>query len=111
MTGRRQKSIKDRGQRSEGRGRRAGKDGGREETEDGGLILMTILGIVPRKNTWKERDPLKLLESQLLGQRIIRRDDIAEMVVNIQQEVDQAFDFVEKSPFPVAEKAFTGLYR
>jgi len=33
------------------------------------------------------------------------------MVVNIQQEVDQAFDFVEKSPFLEPEEAFTGLYR
>jgi len=60
---------------------------------------------------WKERDSLKLLESQLLGQGIICRDNIAEMVVNIQQEVDQAFDFVKKSPFSEPEEAFTGLYR
>jgi len=60
---------------------------------------------------WKERDPLKLLESQLLSEGIIRRDDIEEMRVNIQQEVDQAFDFAERSPFPDTEEAFTGLYR
>ena len=60
---------------------------------------------------WKERDPLKLLESQLLGEGIIRRNDIEKMVVNIQQEVDQAFDFAENSPFPDPEDAFTGLYR
>lgn len=60
---------------------------------------------------WKENDPLKLLESHLLGQGIIRRDDIEEMEVNIQQEIDQAFDFAENSPFPDIEEAFTGLYR
>ncbi len=61
--------------------------------------------------SWKEKDPLKLLELQLLGQGIIRRDDIEEMRVNIQQEVDQAFDFAERSPFPDPKEAFTGLYR
>jgi len=60
---------------------------------------------------WKERDPLKLLESQLLGQGIIRREDIEEMEVNIQKEINQAFDFAENSPFPNSEEAFTGLYR
>ena len=59
---------------------------------------------------WKEKDPVKSLESQLLDQGIIRRHDIEEMEVNIQKEVDQAFDFAERSPFPVAEEAFTGLY-
>lgn len=60
---------------------------------------------------WKENDPLKLLESQFLDQGIISRDDIEEMELNIQQEVDQAFDFAENSPFPSSEEAFTGLYR
>ena len=59
---------------------------------------------------WKERDPLKSLESQLLREAIISRDDIEEMEVNIQQEVDQAFDFAERSPFPDPQQAFTGLY-
>ena len=52
-----------------------------------------------------------MLESQLLDQGIIRRDDIEEMEANIQKEVDQDFDFAEKSPFPDPEEAFTGLYR
>jgi len=60
---------------------------------------------------WKERDPLRLLESQLLGEGIISKNDIEEMAVNIQQEIDQAFDFAENSPFPNPEEAFTGLYR
>lgn len=60
---------------------------------------------------WKERDPIKLLESQLLGEGIFRRGDIEEMELNIQQEVDQAFDFAESSPFPDPEEAFTGLYK
>jgi TPP-dependent pyruvate/acetoin dehydrogenase alpha subunit len=60
---------------------------------------------------WKERDPVKLLELQLLDQGVISRDDIAEMGGNIQQEVDQAFDFAEKSPFPGPEEALMGLYR
>jgi pyruvate dehydrogenase E1 component alpha subunit len=60
---------------------------------------------------WKKRDPLKLLASQALDEAILSRDDIEEMEVSIQEEVDQAFDFAEKSPFPDPEEAFTGLYR
>ena len=60
---------------------------------------------------WKERNPLKLLESQLLGEGIVRRGDIKEMEVNIQQEIDQAFNFAEESPFPDPEEAFKDLYK
>jgi TPP-dependent pyruvate/acetoin dehydrogenase alpha subunit len=60
---------------------------------------------------WKKRDPVKLLELQLLDQEIIRKADIEKMTGNIQQEISQAFDFAEKSSFPDPEEAFAGLYR
>ncbi len=60
---------------------------------------------------WKKKDPVKLLELQLMDQGVINAEDIAEIKRNIQQEIDRAFDFAEKSPFPESEAAFTGLYR
>ena len=60
---------------------------------------------------WKERDPIALLEEQLLNQNAISQPDIEEMERTIQAEVDQAFDFAERSPFPDPEEAFKGLYQ
>lgn len=61
--------------------------------------------------SWKERDPIMLLEEQLLSQDTIRQTDIEEMNKTIQSEVDEAFDFAENSPFPNPEETFKGLYR
>ena len=60
---------------------------------------------------WKARDPIALLETQLLAQGAIDQTDIKEMERAIQAEVDEAFDFAERSPFPEPGEAFTGLYR
>jgi len=61
--------------------------------------------------SWKEKDPIALLESQLLAQGAIRQADIEEMERATQVEVDDAFDLAERSPFPDPEEAFKGLYR
>ncbi len=60
---------------------------------------------------WKERDPVELLESYLMDQGVIRRDDIEEIEVAVQTEVVRAFDFAENSPFPEQEEAFKDLFR
>ena len=60
---------------------------------------------------WKERDPIALLESQLLAQGAISQTDIQEMGRATQAEVDEAFDFAENSLFPDPEETFKGLYR
>ena len=61
--------------------------------------------------SWKKKDPIPLLESQLLSQDTIRQTDIEEMDKIIQSEVEQAFIFAEESPFPDPEETFKGLYR
>jgi len=61
--------------------------------------------------SWKERDPIALLEAQLLPRGAISQADIEEMERAIQAEVDEAFDFAERSPFPDPDEAFVGLYR
>ena len=62
-------------------------------------------------HTWKEQDPIPLLESQLLAQGVINKAGIGEMEKTIQTEVDEAFEFAGNSPFPDPEEAFKGLYR
>ncbi len=61
--------------------------------------------------SWKEADPIVLLESQLLNQNAIMQADIDEMETATQADVDEAFDFAEESPFPDPEEALKGLYR
>jgi len=61
--------------------------------------------------SWKERDPIKSLETQLLKQAVINKTDIEKIQAFIQKEVDEAFYFAEKSPFPGPEEAFKGLYK
>lgn len=59
---------------------------------------------------WKEKDPIVLLETQLLKQGTISQTDIEKMEMGIQEEVSEAFEFAEESPFPAPEEAFKNLY-
>lgn len=52
-----------------------------------------------------------LLETQLLKQGTISKADIEKMEMAIQQEIKEAFEFAEQSPFPSPEEAFKDLYK
>jgi TPP-dependent pyruvate/acetoin dehydrogenase alpha subunit len=60
---------------------------------------------------WKEKDPISLIESQLMAQGAINQIDIDEMERTTQTAVDEAFDFAERSPFPDPEEAFKDLFK
>jgi len=60
---------------------------------------------------WREKDPIKILQDELLAHRALNDTDIQEMDRTIQTEVDQAFVFAEESPFPAPEENFKDLYR
>ncbi len=60
---------------------------------------------------WKKRDPILLSESELLGERAVSREGLREMEVSLQKEIEDAFAFVEQSPFPEANEAFSDLFR
>ncbi|MCP4138373.1 MAG: thiamine pyrophosphate-dependent dehydrogenase E1 component subunit alpha [bacterium] len=60
---------------------------------------------------WKEKDPIQLLESQLLDQNIVHATDIEKMEGSIQAEISLAFDYAEESAFPSAEEVVTDLYK
>ena len=60
---------------------------------------------------WKEKDPIQLLESQILAQNIMNFDEIQKIKLTIQKKIDEAFEFAESSPFPEYEDAFTDLYK
>ena len=60
---------------------------------------------------WKKKDPIALLESNLLNHKIVSKEDIDKMGISIQQEIKEAFEYAESSPFPVEEEIFTDLYK
>lgn len=59
---------------------------------------------------WKKRDPIPLLESELLKEHPDLVTAIGTMKEEIEQEVLQAFAFAEQSPFPRSEEAYLGVY-
>lgn len=59
---------------------------------------------------WLARDPLLLLQGNLLKTGAMSLDDVKKMRVKIQTEIDQAFNFAEQSPFPKAEDRFLYKY-
>lgn len=59
---------------------------------------------------WKKRDPVDVLSHRMLSQGDITETQIADIQSQIEEEVDQAFDFAESSPFPLAEDAYSDLY-
>jgi len=60
--------------------------------------------------SWKEKDPILLLEKKLLDNSVISPEEIHSMEKNLQYKVDKAFDFAVKSPFPDAKEVFTHVY-
>lgn len=59
---------------------------------------------------WKEKDPIKLLESQLLNDSILTENKVKDMKESIKILVNRAFNFAEESPFPESEEAYENLY-
>ena len=57
---------------------------------------------------WRERDPIALLQTELAGS--IRDFELKWERANevLKDEILEAFEFAENSPFPPAEEAFTG---
>jgi TPP-dependent pyruvate/acetoin dehydrogenase alpha subunit len=59
---------------------------------------------------WKARDPIARFEAALLKDGIVSATELEHMDLDIEQEVNAAFEFAEASPFPSAESAYTDLY-
>ena len=59
---------------------------------------------------WKKNDPIDLLESQLIKQGYLLKQDLTSMNAAIQKEVDEAFEYAELSPFPASADAEKYVY-
>jgi len=59
---------------------------------------------------WKEKDPIPLFENILLSEGSITKEKINKMNKLIEIEIQNAFDFAEKSPFPDSKDAYKHVY-
>ncbi|MDK9712468.1 thiamine pyrophosphate-dependent dehydrogenase E1 component subunit alpha [Acidaminobacter sp.] len=59
---------------------------------------------------WKKKDPIDLLESQLLKQGYLVKQDVTSMDTAIQKEIEEAFEYAESSPFPASTDAGKYVY-
>jgi TPP-dependent pyruvate/acetoin dehydrogenase alpha subunit len=59
---------------------------------------------------WKQKDPISRYQRVLLQEEIISQDKIEAMRKQVIEEVDQAVDWAERSPYPEPEECLRGVY-
>lgn len=59
---------------------------------------------------WKERDPIARCRARLLADGILDETALADLEGGVEQEIQEAMQFVLDSPLPAVEDMFTGLY-
>lgn len=69
-------------------------------------------GYVPRElfEDWEQKDPILRYQRLLLKESIMSKEEIKEMRSKVIEEVDQAVQWAEKSPFPEPEECLRGVY-
>jgi TPP-dependent pyruvate/acetoin dehydrogenase alpha subunit len=60
--------------------------------------------------SWREKDPVRFLEKKLLKAALISKEQIEDIDQNIFKEIEAAFGFAERSPFPEEKEIFRDLY-
>lgn len=61
-------------------------------------------------NSWLSKCPIKTFEEKLLSKNILSVDDIRRIEENISIEIDNAFDYADKSELPLASDISLGLW-
>ncbi len=60
---------------------------------------------------WKKRDPVKLFKNTLIKEDSRNQNELVKIKKSVQLEVENAFNFAEKSPFPDSKKAFESMFK
>ena len=60
---------------------------------------------------WKKRDPVKLFKNTLIKEDSRNQNELDKIKDSVQLEVENAFNFAEKSPFPDSKKAFESMFK
>jgi pyruvate dehydrogenase E1 component alpha subunit len=59
---------------------------------------------------WREDDPIGVLERHLLSEEKAERQELEAIDEAVEQEVEEAVQFAEKSPLPSPEELFNNIY-
>jgi len=59
---------------------------------------------------WKKRDPVELYRMHLLKECGFKNEDLTKIDQAVMGEIEAAFDFAEKSPFPKDSELYTHLF-
>ncbi len=59
---------------------------------------------------WKNKDPIKIFEADLIAKGVISELDIVKFKEAAKEEVKDAFEYAERSPYPEENEAFAHLY-
>ena len=59
---------------------------------------------------WKKRDPIVRFETEALSSGLLTEAKIADQRASVEAELDEAVEFAESSPSPLAEECLTDVY-
>jgi len=59
---------------------------------------------------WQASDPLKKIEEEIIKSKYFTKSKLKEIELNLKNEIDEAFEFAEKSNFPSENKLFLNEY-
>jgi pyruvate dehydrogenase E1 component alpha subunit len=59
---------------------------------------------------YKQMDPIKVLESHILDNGLIKQKELDKIEAAIKVEIDEAVEFAENSPFPDPSELYTDNY-
>lgn len=59
---------------------------------------------------WTQRDPIGIVETWLLKNKVIKEDDVKSIHAEVQAEVEECLRFAEESPWPAPESLYEDVY-
>jgi pyruvate dehydrogenase E1 component alpha subunit len=62
------------------------------------------------REEWAAKDPIAGLEKKMVDKNWAAQDEIARMHDEIRQEIDEAVEWAEKSPYPEAAELLDNVY-
>ena len=69
-----------------------------------------LLHTLKEFETWKLKDPISNYQNRLLKEGICSKKDFKYFAKEIDDEIEEAFEFAENSNFPLKSEAFKGVY-
>ena len=59
---------------------------------------------------WRKRDPLLLIEEEILKRNIMSREEMEVLKTNVKDEMERALDYALKAPYPEVEDMFKNVW-